>query len=362
MHDLAAIIRNPERLSLLQRAVQSPETACPPLVSAKIKLTQRCNLRCAMCKYWRARPGDELAAGEVLRAIGEMRQMGLTKVHFSGGEIFTRPDVAPILSETAALGIQVNLTTNGTLIDQEAARALVRARVHSISVSLDGPNAKRHDRIRGQEGAFQAAVRGIRLIGKERRKHGRRLHIRINTCLQKRNYLAQPDMVDLAARLGAVELHPMPVDGKPKGRKVGLSREQIREYNEAVAPEVAARRALNGFSTHADFVYPFGRTEEEIAESARGNYARGFYRRQACFAPWLHTFVDWAGNVFPCCMARGHTAPLGNVRRESMPEIFGGEAYKALRRRFLAERPAVCGRCDDFLAENRLLNSRVQVD
>jgi len=243
MHDIPAIIRDPKLFPLLRQAVERSDIS-PVVTSVKIKLTQRCNLRCAMCKYWRSKPGDELAGGEVLRVIDEMRQAGLRKVHFSGGELFTRPDAPQILCDAAALGINVNLTTNGTLITPALAKRLVRGRIHSISFSLDAPDAKTHNRIRGQAGAFEAVVGGARLIDKERRKQGRRVYIRINTVLQKRNYLLHAGMVDLAARLGAVELEPMPVDEKPARRKVGLSREQIEEYNQVVAPEVAARRAL----------------------------------------------------------------------------------------------------------------------
>lgn len=355
MYNIPATIGDAALFPIFREAVKSSDLS-PVITSAKIKLTEGCNLRCVMCNYWRSAPEGELTRDEVLRIIAEMRELGLKKVHFSGGELFLRPDAVEILCATAARGINVNLTTNGTLLNKEMVRELVRGRIHSMSFSLDGPDARTHDRIRGQKGAFEAAVRGIRLVDEDRRRQDRRLYIRINSVLQKRNYLQHAEMIDLAARLGAIELRPMPVDENPKRRKVSLSLEQIQEYNQVVAPEVAARRAFHGFSTDPDYIYPFGRTENELALSGRGKYARGFYQRHVCFVPWLHTFLDWHGNVFLCCMTRGQMPSLGNARRNSMREIFNGEAYRAIRRQFLEERPAVCHRCDDFRAENRLLN------
>ncbi len=358
MYNVPEMIRDPALFPILRQAFCCSDQA-PVITSAKIKLTVACNLRCIMCNYWRSVPEGELSRDEVVRAVAEMQELGLRKIHFSGGELFLRADAVEILCATAARGIHVNLTTNGTLLTPGMVRELVRGRVHSMSVSLDGPDARTQDRIRGQPGAFQATTGAIRLVNKEKHKQGRRLYIRINTVVQKRNYLLQAEMVDLAARLGAVELRPMPVDENPKRRKASLSKEQIEEYNQVVAPEVAARRAFHGFSTHPDYVYPFGQTQEEVALSARGQYARGFYRQHICFVPWLHVFLDWHGKVYLCCMMRGQTPPLGNIRRNSLREIFNGEAYRAVRRRFREERPAICHRCDDFRGENRLLNQEL---
>ncbi len=205
MYNVPATIQDPALFPILRQAVATTDLS-PAITSAKIKLTEGCNLRCVMCNYWRSVPKGELAKDEVLRVIGEMQELGLKKVHFSGGELFLRPDAVEILCATAAHGINVNLTTNGTLLTREMARDLVRGRIHSMSFSLDGPDAKTHDRIRGHRGAFEATLRGIRHVDQERRRQDRRIYIRINTVIQKRNYLLHAEMIDLAARLGAVEL------------------------------------------------------------------------------------------------------------------------------------------------------------
>ena len=49
----------------------------------------------------------------------------------------------------------------------------------------------------------------------------------------------------------------------------------------------------------------------------------------------LHLFLTWNGDVFLCCMARGKTDPLGNVRRQSVAEVFDGEPYRKIRRQEL---------------------------
>jgi hypothetical protein len=80
--------------------------------------------------------------------------------------------------------------------------------------------------------------------------------------------------------------------------------------------------------------------------------------RQACLAPWLHTFFAWNGETYLCCMTNGRMDALGNVGRQSVREIFHGAAYQDLRRRFAAGRHlASCHRCDLFLPENAQLHA-----
>jgi hypothetical protein len=148
----------------------------------------------------------------------------------------------------------------------------------------------------------------------------------------------------------------MPVDEKrPRHR---LSARQIREYNRAIAPAVLALRQRYGFSTSPALVHPFGVTEAEVTLSAAGLYARGLFARQACLAPWLHTFFAWNGDAYLCCMTNGRMDALGNVGRQSVREIFHGPAYREVRRRFAAGRHlSSCQRCDLFLRENTQLHA-----
>jgi len=45
----------------------------------------------------------------------------------------------------------------------------------------------------------------------------------------------------------------------------------------------------------------------------------------------------------------------------SFREIFNGEKYRAVRKRFLESRMKICRHCDDFRKENRLLNQFIQL-
>jgi MoaA/NifB/PqqE/SkfB family radical SAM enzyme len=352
MYNVGELVRNAEYLDALVESLE--EGAPPPLLRcAKIKLTSRCNLRCVMCKYWQTTREDTLASARWREVFGELAALGCRKVHFSGGEVFLRRDFLDLAEAAVARGLKVNLTTNGTLVDRERARRLAAIGVNSVSISLDGPTAATHDRVRRRPRAFKRSIRTIRRL----KAADPDMRVRVNFVVMRGNFRRLPAMVALAADLGVDELLPMPVDEKGP-RRNRLSARQILAYNRDVAPEVAALRARYGFSTAPEFVYPFGVTDEEVRLSAKGMYARGFFRRRACLAPWLHAFFAWNGETYLCCMTNGRMASLGNVGRQSVREIFHGAPFRRVREEFLAGRHlASCHRCDLFLRENTSLHA-----
>ena len=320
---------------------------------AKIKITSRCNLRCVMCKYWQTTSEETLASARWGEVFSELAALGCRKIHFSGGEVFLRRDFLDLVERAILAGMKINMTTNGTLIDKERARRIAKMRVNSVSISLDGPESSSHDAIRGQKRAFKKSVRAIRWL----RERSDTLRVRINFVVMNRNYRLVPDMVRLAGSLGADDLVAMPVDEKGK-RKLRLTREEILEYNREVAPAVLEARREAGYSVDPQSVYPFGTTDEEVRYSAEAMYAKGFFERRPCLAPWLHLFMAWNGESYLCCMTNGRMESLGNVGRDGVKGVFHGEKFRKVRERFAAGRLLPeCQRCDLFLRENAQLHS-----
>lgn len=358
MYGIPEFVNNPESVSELAGSLESLRSSL--LSSVKIKLTSRCNLRCRMCKYWQTRTEVALTTDQWLSVLDQLAGFGCRKVHFSGGEVFLRPDFLDMVERGSELGMKINMTTNGTLITRDGIRRLVKARPNSISFSLDGPNDRLHDAVRGIPGSFRRTCQTIRRIKAYGRRCGRPPKVRINFVVMKDNFRKLPAMVELAAQLGATELHPMPVDEKGE-RRHRLSGGQIRSYNAEVAPRVLELRRAHGFSTHPALVYPFGVTDKEIKRSKKGMYARGFYKHKPCLAPWNHLFIGWDGETYLCCMTNRRMDSLGNVGQSSVAEVFNGEAMRRVRADFMAgQAMKACHRCDMYLAENVMLHRALE--
>lgn len=346
--------RDDEALALALAAAVRGE-APPSLRTAKLKLTARCNLRCRMCSYWKGREPDRIDTRRALRLVDELAERGCRKLHVSGGELLTRPDAEEILTAATAAGLRVNVTTNGTLLTKERARALARSGIRSAAVSVDAADPSLHDYMRGVKGAWKLTMAGLQRLHGARERWNDRMRLRINTVVTRHTWEDLLRLPDLLAPLKPDQLLLIPVDEK-NDRRLGLSRRQIREFNARIAPELAARGLDEGFFADSSEAYPFGRDRDGTALAAEGSYARGWYDDHLCWVPWLHTFVSADGRVYLCCMTRNRIEPLGDVTLASLATILGGPAYEAMRRRMRRERLVTCRRCDNFARENRLIS------
>lgn len=321
-------------------------------VYVKIKLMYGCNLKCEMCKHWRERRPPPLSIDRFKHILDELRALGARKVHFSGGEPLLRARVPELVAHAHALGLRVTMTTNGTLVDKALARDLVQAGLRGVNISIDSPERKIHDRVRGERGAWKKSSRAVTLF--RRYAHKGKLTIRINTVISRLNYASLGALPEFAHGLGADGLCLIPVDDHC-GEHLSLRRSDLEAYNAEVAPRLAQEGLALGLLTKEAQAYPFGRTPQAIQRARRGEYALGWYQSHPCYAPWTHSLIDFNGLVYVCCMTREQIPPVGDLKVSSFTEIWNGAAYQAIRSRMHPPALAPCRRCDDFLDQNRLL-------
>jgi len=200
-----------------------------PLKAIYLNPIDSCNLKCRHC--WLS--PDALIAGSTLtgrnsgvesgpsldamkRVITEAKPLGLDSIKLTGGEPFLRKDILDLIDLFHDEGLYVDIETNGTLIDRSVARRLEQARVRYISVSLDGASEKTHDDLRGVQGAFRNAIRGIGHL----RECG--LNTQIIMSLSRANCREITDMAELASELGLQSLKINPI--LPIGRGLAMHR------------------------------------------------------------------------------------------------------------------------------------------
>ena len=87
-------------------------------------------------------------------------------VILSGGEVLVRPDLDRIGLELYRREYPWGMVTNGLALDEKRFDRLLRAGLHSITVSLDGFRED-HNYLRGSEKSYDAALRAVRLTAHE---------------------------------------------------------------------------------------------------------------------------------------------------------------------------------------------------
>jgi radical SAM protein with 4Fe4S-binding SPASM domain len=250
----------------------------------------------------------------------------------------------------SSLGIKVTMTTNGTLVDKAKAKRLVEGGLRGVNISIDSPNRKMHERIRGVEGAFKQTTKAVHLF--QRFRHKGKLSIRINTVVSRTNYQTLETLPDLAHELGADGINLIPVDDYC-GEILSMRKKDIQKFNQEIGPRIAERALTLGLIVSDEEAFPFGRTESEVRLGRAGRYAFGYYNEHPCYAPWTHSLIDFNGNVYVCCMTRERIPPIGNIGSQSFQEIWEGMAYQHIRLKMHPPALRPCRRCDDFIGENK---------
>src|SRR5581483_2316645 len=143
-----------------------------------LQLTNRCNMRCGFCDFWPngVPPSEELTLDDFRRLEDQLAQLGHFLISLEGGEPFLRPDLIDIVRVFARRHVCI-LYTNGWFVDERSARALFDAGLANVGVSIDFPDAERHDRNRGLPGTTERAWRAVELFRDAAPHHGKQVHV-----------------------------------------------------------------------------------------------------------------------------------------------------------------------------------------
>jgi len=120
------------------------DTLGRPLRDLRISVTDRCNFRCVYCMpkevfghEYRFLDRRELLTFEELERLARVFVAeGVEKIRITGGEPLLRRDLERLIACLAALGVDLTLTTNGSLLPKKA-QTLADAGLRRITVSLD---------------------------------------------------------------------------------------------------------------------------------------------------------------------------------------------------------------------------------
>jgi radical SAM protein with 4Fe4S-binding SPASM domain len=302
-------------------------------------LTEKCNLKCLHC-YQTGERDNELSYREVDDTIKEITgtleswstAYGLDlspSINITGGEPFLRKDLFEILSVLVNKGFEVFLLTNGILIDREKARRLCSTGVKGVQVSIEGPEDV-HDSIRGR-GSFSASITGIKNLVNSG------LEVTLNATVSQLNADHLVSMVGFASGLGV--------------RRLGFSRLVPSGRGRSLTGEMLKIEAVRDLYENIFSIVPENGLEivtgDPVATQFRdghGDAAGEEFPLGGCAAGVSGLTILPDGTVVPC---RRLPVPLGNVRRDSLREIWSSsKTLNDLRTRSMYK--GKCGSCSKW--------------
>ncbi len=293
--------------------------------------TPACNLRCAHCYYSKQieSGGDVLTTEEAKVMIDALAEFGVPVLLFSGGEPLLRRDLFALGTYAVERGLRTVISTNGTLIDPQAAQRIKEAGFSYVGVSLDGMEGT-NDYFRGMQGAFRAALHGIRCCTEAGVKVGLRL------TLNQHNFRDLSAILDLLERehIRRACFYHLVYAGRGQDlREVDLTREETRQAVDMLLDrtEDFCRRRVDleilTVDNHADAPYVLRRIQEraperaaEVLELLRWNGGNSSGIGIAA--------VDHRGEVHADQFWQHHS--FGNVRERSFGDIWMDTADELL--------------------------------
>ena len=172
----------------------------PKLKELFLELTLNCNEHCFHCG---SRCGDvrsdELSLEQYRELLEQVKRDftdSLPRICITGGEPMIRRNFWEIVGMIHEMGFRWGMTSNGTLIDAEAAHKLREAGMGTISISIDGTE-KTHDHYRRSPGSYARAMRGIRALIEEGGFHA----IQVTTVIHKGNVEELDALFDVMDRI-----------------------------------------------------------------------------------------------------------------------------------------------------------------
>ncbi len=302
------------------------------------ELTRACNLACVHCRaaaQLRPHPG-ELTTDEVFRVIDDIARFEIPPtVILTGGDPMRRRDLIPIIRRLTERGIRSALTPAGTPIASHTRLAAARdAGLSLIAISLDGPDAERHDAFRKVRGSFGWTLRIVDTV------HELGLPLQMHTTLSRRTIGMMPQMADLADELGAKVWAVFCL--VPTGR-AGIEDEITAAEYEEVFAWLTERSKTAGWQLKLTEGYHYRRVQAQISGRPARDGGAGAGR-----APLPVN----AGNGFCFISHLGDVAPsgflpvnAGNVREQSLVDLYQHHpVFRALRDPDLLK--GKCGVCE----------------
>jgi radical SAM protein with 4Fe4S-binding SPASM domain len=300
------------------------------------ELTLRCNMRCLHCGSvaGKARK-NELSIEECFRVADELLSLGCRKIAFIGGEIFYYRGWDKVARRMSDGGAQVNIITNAYRLGDVEIAQIKEANLTNVGISLDGME-KNHDLIRGKKGAYQ------RVLNAFKRLHRAGIPIAVVTSLLDFNIADLDQIHDLLAAYH-VEIWQLQIAtcmGNMADRqeyllnptKIGKITNFIREKRRAGALQVYAGDDIGYFDEN-----------EVYLRSRPGTIAVW----NGCQAGLRVIGIDSVGNIKGCESIYADEFIEGNLREESLTEIWTKEGNFAYNRNFdVSMLTGACAGCD----------------
>lgn len=278
----------------IQRLLRKNTKNIPPRVV--VELTNRCNFNCPFCLVGQQNSQDSVAHADlerqfgdielslVRKIVGDAKAFGMTEILLTfQGEPLLHHQVTEFVIISRKAGLKTIIFTNGYLLNPEFSRKLIRSGLNSIQFSVDGASDDTYTKNR-IGGKFKKVYQNMYDMALLARDENSKINIIWQFIVLRNNEHEVEKARKMADAIG-VKFQP-------------------KTFAESV-PELKAKNP-------------------QYQRKLLNKPCRDLVR-----AMWVY----WNGDVVPCCYDLTGKEILGNVKHESLQEIWSNQRYISFRKR-----------------------------
>jgi len=276
----------------------------PPL-GVDIGVTNACNANCIMCPHHKLKNIGTMDMKLYKKIIDNCSKLKIKMITLSFfGEPLLDKTLIEKIKYSKEKGLQVGFYSNASLLTKDWAIELIKSHLDGITISFDGYTKETYEKIR-RGLKFDVVKKNILNLIKIRKDLNKN-HPKINLVL--------------------VELEE--------------NKNEIKSFYEEWKNKVDSINIINmrNWANEID--------KKGTKESFHFNYK---IKRKPCSLIWQKMVIDWNGDAVLCCDDWNHSTILGNLKKQSIEEIWKGEKLKKIREAHIEgkfHKVPICAKCN----------------
>lgn len=353
IYKISPSLRNKLMDQISLKENKSVDTIFPKIKEVTLRISEKCNLRCPMCWWWgengvgfkdtkekSSRIFNELAKETYFDVIDQLIPYG-SSVTIIGGEPFVRKDALDIIRYATQKLPHVSVVTNGTLITKDMAKELSKLSNLEITFSIDGPE-KVHDRIRGA-GNFQKTVSVIKYI-LQHRGSGKSPLITVNTTITPYGIDSINETIQQMERIN-VDLIKMQhlwfTDEETAQKHVSDIEKRLHVHDEGAYSHIMKLPEIDDLKKLSEALSNVEKVKHKVPVLIKPRLTKkemieyytnlSFKKLKKCPIAWQTLRIESDGNVIFCPDEWISSYKIGNIKSQSITEVWNGELANKFR-------------------------------
>jgi radical SAM protein with 4Fe4S-binding SPASM domain len=269
----------------ISKTIEKLEKKFP--LGVDIGVTNACNANCIMCPHSRLKKIGTMDMELYKKIIDNCEKLKIKTITLSFfGEPLLDPTLIEKIKYAKSKGMYVAFYSNASLLNEKWARELIESKLDSITISFDGYSKETYEKIR-KNLKFETVKENILGL------------INLKNKMKKTNPKVNLVLVELEE-----------------------NKNEIKDFYKQWKKKVGSINIINMRNWANDL------EKEGTKESFHFNKK---LKRKPCSLIWQKMVVDWNGDVVLCCDDWNHSTVLGNLKKESIEEIWKGEKLRKIR-------------------------------